>query len=169
MKKNFAVTLIQIIFTLVGAGMLVAGYMAAPDALTDDGFSLKKFFYMMGAFFIVWPILLFGVIRFFIKKSADNIANLKANGIKGKARILGMQQTGVRINHVPQVKLQLDIKTDMGERFQADYKKCVPQMYYNLFKPEAEFPVYIDPINRSKVHVDFEEAWAKTMNANTNW
>src|SRR6478672_9789946 len=114
MKNKFVFVLLQIIFRGVGAGMLIAGFMAAPGALTDDGFALNKFFYIMGAFFIVWPIVLFGTINFFIKRAAQNIEQLKAKGIKGTTRILGMDQTGVRINRVPQVKMQLDIKTDMG-------------------------------------------------------
>jgi hypothetical protein len=169
MKNKFVFVLIQVIFTLVGVGMLIAGYLAAPDSLTDDGFPLNKFFYMMGAFFIVWPILLFGVINFFMKRAAQNIEQLKAHGLKGSTRILSMDQTGVRINHVPQVKMQLDIKTDMGERYQTSYKKCLPQMYYSLIKPDAVFTVYIDPKNRNKLYVDFDEAWAKAVNSNSNW
>ncbi len=169
MKNKFVFVLLQIIFSLVGIGMLIAGYLAAPGSLTDDGFPLNKFFYLMGAFFIIWPIVLFGTINFFTKRAAKNIEQLRANGIKGRTRILNMDQTGVRINHVPQVKMQLDIKTDMGERFQAGYKKCLPQMYYSLIKPDAEFTVYIDPNNRNKLFVDFDEAWAKAVNSDPGW
>jgi hypothetical protein len=169
MKNKFVFTLIQVIFTLVGIGMLLGGYFATPGSLTDDGFPLNNFFYILGAFFIIWPIVLFGVINYFIKRAAQNIELLKVNGIKGKTRILSLDQTGIRINHIPQVKMQLDIKTTMGDRFQASYKKCLPQMYYNLIKPEAEFTVYIDANNRNKMYVDFEEAWAKALTTNNNW
>lgn len=169
MKNKFVFTLIQVIFTLVGVGMLIGGYFAAPGSLTDDGYPLDTFFYIMGAFFIVWPIVIFGAIRFFTKRAAQHIELLKANGIRGKTRILSMDQTGVRINHVPQVKMQLDIKTDMGERFQASYKKCLPQLYYSLLKPDAEFTVYVDANNKQKLYVDFEEAWAKAVSSKGNW
>lgn len=161
MKNNFVFNLIQGIFTLVGIGMLVAGYMAAPGALTDDGFALDKFFYIMGAFFIIWPIVLFGVIKYFYRRAAAKIEYLKTNGLKGKARVLQMRRTGVSINRIPQVILDLDIKTDLGEKIQASYKKCVDPIYYSLIRPDVDLPVYVDPANKTAVHVAFDEAWAK--------
>jgi hypothetical protein len=168
MKKNIVFNLVQGIFTVVGLGFLVAGYNVPSGSLTDDGFALDKFFYSMGAFFIIWPILLFGVIRLFLRRSAQKIDQLKTNGIKGKARVLQMRRTNLRINHVQQVILDLDIKTDLGEKLQASYKKCIDPIYYSLIRPDADLPVYIDPNNKKNVYVDFEEAWAKSaMGRNT--
>lgn len=161
MKNNFVLNLIQGIFTLVGAGMLIAGYNASPGSLTDDGFPLDKFFYGMGAFFIIWPIILFGFIKYFYRRSAEKIEHLINNGIKGKARVLQMHRTGVSINRVPQVILDLDIKTDLGEKLQVSYKKCVEPIYYSLIRPDVDLPVYIDPNNKKSVHIDFQEAWMK--------
>jgi hypothetical protein len=166
MKHNFVLNLIQGIFTIVGAGFLFAGYNASPGSLTDDGFALDKFFYIMGAFFIVWPIVLFGAIRYFYRRAAAKIDHLKTNGIKGKARVLQMHRTGVSINRIPQVILDLDIKTDLGEKFQVSYKKCVDPIYYSLIKPDTDLPVYIDPANKKSVHVAFDEAWAKAGSYN---
>lgn len=160
MKNNFVLNLVQGIFTLVGIGLLVGGYMASPGSTTDDGFPLAKFLYGMGAFFIIWPIILFGVIKYFYRRTAQRIEHLKNNGIKGKARVLQMRRTGVSINHIPQVILDLDIKTNLGEKLQVSYKKCVDPIYYSLIKPDADLPVYIDPNNQQSVYVDFQEAWA---------
>ena len=167
MKKNFVFNLIQAIFTLVGIGFLVGGYNVPQGALTDDGFALDKFFYGMGAFFIIWPLLLFGVIRYFFKRSAQKVEFLKTNGIKGKARVLKMERTNLRINHVQQIILDLDIKTDLGEKLQASYKKCIDPIYYSLIRPDADLPVYIDPNNKKNVYVDFEEAWSKSAMKST--
>ena len=166
MKNNYVLNLIQGIFTLVGIGFLIGGYKATPGSLTDDGFPLDKFFYGMGVFFIAWPILLFGGIRYFYRRAADKIEHLKTNGIKGKARVLQMHRTGVSINRIPQVILDLDIKTDLGEKLQVSYKKCVDPIYYSLIKPDADLPVYIDPVNKKLVHVAFDEAWAKAGSFN---
>lgn len=161
MKKYFVFNLLQIIFSLVGAGMLIAGYFAAPGSLTDDGYPLNYFFYGMGAFFIIWPIILFGAIKFFYSRSAQRITYLKEHGIKGKARVLHMRRTNLTINHVPQMVLDLNITTDLGEQLQASYKKCIEPMYYSLIRPDAELPVYVDPADKRKVYVDLEEAWSK--------
>lgn len=159
--KNAASNLVQGIFILVGAGMLIAGYFAAPDSRTEDGFPLNYFFYCMGAFFIVWPLLLFGTIRYFYRRSAQKVAYLRENGIKGKGRVLNMQRTGVSINRVPQVILNLQITTDLGEQFQAAYKKCIDPIYYSLIRPDTDLTVYVHPSNKKEVYVDLEADWAR--------
>ena len=161
MKNNFVFNFIQIIFTLVGSGMLIAGYSTPVDSLTDDGYLLNNFFYMMGGFFIVWPILLFGTIRFFFRRMAKKIEDLKLNGIKGKARVLSMRNTNVRINHVRQMVLELEITTDFGDKFQASYKECIEPIYYSIIRPDSDLMVYVDATNQKNIHVDFEETWEK--------
>ena len=161
MKKKLAFNPIQIIFTLVGAGMLIAGYFAAPGSLTDDGYPLNIFFYCMGGFFIIFPLVLFGAINGFYNRAAKRVAYLKEQGIKGKARVLHMQRTGLTVNDVPQVVLSLNITTDLGEQFEVSYKKCIDPIYYSLIRPDADLIAYIDPADKGKVYIDFEEAWTK--------
>ncbi len=160
-RSNLVFNLLQIIFTLVGAGMLVAGYFSAPGSLTGDGYPLNYFFYGMGTFFIVWPIILFGTIKFFYRRSAQKVTYLREHGIKGKARVLNMRRTGVSINRVPQVILDLDITTDLGEQILVPYKKCIDPIYYTLIKPDADLTVLINPTNKKEVYVDFEAEWAR--------
>lgn len=162
--KNIFSNPLQIIFTLVGAGMLIAGYFAAPGSLTDDGYPLNIFFYCMGGFFIVFPMILFGILSRSANRAAEEIAYLKEHGLKGKARVLHMRRTGLTVNDVPQVVLDLNITTDLGEQFSASYKKCIDPIYYSLIRPDADLIVYADPANKEKVYVDFEEAWAKLAN-----
>jgi len=156
---NWVFNLVQIIFTLVGLGLITGGYFATPGSLTDDGYPLNTFLYALGAFFIVWPLLLFGVLRYFFKRAANREADLINNGIKGKARVLNMRGTGVYINRVPQMVMDLEVTTSLGERYQTTYKKTVPMQHYNIIRPDMDLPVYIDPNNRNKVFVDFQQAW----------
>lgn len=165
MKNNFVFNPVQIIFTLVGAGMLLAGYFSSPGALTDDGYPLNNFFFMMGTFFIVWPIILFGTIKYFINRSVKKTELLIATGIKGNASVRGITRTHVAINRIPKVIPDLDIRTDLGESFTATYKKCIDPIYYSLITPEAKLPVYIDPANKKHIYVDFKEAWSKAASA----
>jgi hypothetical protein len=167
MKNNFAFNPLQIIFTLVGAGMLIAGYFSAPGSLTDDGYPLNIFFYCMGSFFIILPLVLFGLINRYSNRAAKRITYLKEQGIKGKGRVLHMRRTGLTVNDVPQVILDLNITTDLGEHFSASYKKCIDPIYYSLIRPDTDLLVYVDPSDKEKVYVDFEEAWAKLARGTT--
>ena len=157
--NNFVLNLIQAIFTVVGIGLIAGGYFAAPFSTTKDGFPLNTFLYSLGGFFVVFPLVVFGSIRYFFKKQAERQAWLMENGIKGKARVLNMQPTNVYINRVPQVVLHLQVTTSFGEKFETTYKKAVPMQYYNIIRPDVDLPVYIDPNDRSKLFVDFEQAW----------
>lgn len=157
--NNFVFNLLQIIFTLVGAGLIAGGYFAAPGSTTDDGYPLNYFLYSLGGFFIVWPIILFGVIRYFIRRAAARQAYLVNNGIKGKARVLNMRPTNVYINRVPQMIMDLQVTTELGERYETAYKRTVPMQYYNIIRPDLDLPVYIDPNDKNKLFVDFQQAW----------
>ena len=46
--NNWVFNLVQIIFTLVGLGLIAGGYFATPDAKTDDGYPLNNFLYSLG-------------------------------------------------------------------------------------------------------------------------
>jgi hypothetical protein len=164
----FVLNLLQVIFTLVGAGLITGGYFAAPGSRTDDGLPLNYFLYGLGGFFILFPLLLFGIIRYAIKRTAARQAWLMQNGIKGKARVLNMQQTHVYINRIPQVVLHLQVTTNLGETFETNYKKAIPLQYYNIINPDVDLPVYIDPANRTKLFVDFQGAWKKMASNNSS-
>lgn len=160
MKPNaFVLNLLQAIFTLVGLGLVAGGYFAAPGSRTADGFPLNYFLYGMGGFFVLFPLLLFGVIRYITRRSAERQAYLVANGIRGTARVLNMQQTNLYINGAPHMVMQLQIITSLGERFEASYKKALPLHYHNIIRPDVDLPVYVDPSDRKKLFVDFEGAW----------
>lgn len=159
--SNFVFNLVQGIFTIVGLGLIAGGYLADPGSTTDDGYPLKSFLYLLGGFFIVWPIVLFGVIRYFLRRAIARQQYLVKNGIKGKARVLNMRSNHVYINRVPQMVMDLHVQTELGEQYETTYTKAVPLHYYNIIRPDAELPVYIDPDNRKKLFVDFQQAWTE--------
>lgn len=158
-ENNFVLNLLQVIFTVVGAGLIVGGYFAHPGSTTKDGFALNYFLYVLGGFFIIWPMILFGAMRYFARRSAARQAFLVSQGIKGKARVLNMRSTNIYINKVPQMVLDLLIVTELGERYETSYKKTIPMQYYNILRPDVDLPVYIDPNNKNKLFVDFQQAW----------
>jgi len=157
--NNFIFNLLQGIFTIVGLVLITIGYFSAPGSTTNDGYPLNTFLYLLGGFFIVWPLVLFGVIRYFYKRAAGRRAWLVENGIRGKARVLNMRGTHIYINKVPQMAMDLQITTSLGERYETTHKTVVPMQYYNIIRPDADLPVYIDPNNKNKLFIDFQQAW----------
>lgn len=169
MKPNNSVfNLLQVIFTVVGLGLIAGGYFAAPGSTTDDGYPLNTFLYALGGFFIVWPIVLFGTIRYFFRRAAARETFLMNNGLKGKARVLNMRPTNVYINGMPQVVMDLQVTPDYGQRYETTYKKVVPMHYNNIIRPDVDLPVYIDPADRNKVFVDFQQAWMNMAKKGTS-
>ncbi len=161
MKKNPVFYLLPAIFFVVGLGMVIAGYNAAPGSLTDDGYPLNYFFYFMGGSFILLPLILTVIISVFFSRKAGKIEDLKKNGIKGKARVLSVQRTGMSINDIPQVILQLRITTDPDEQFLVNYKECIDPLYYNLITPEKDLVVFINQNNKKEVYLDLEAEWGR--------
>lgn len=146
------------IFFLVGCGMLVSGFLADPAALTDDGHNLKMFFYSMGGFFLVFPLLIVGTIYFFMRRSQKRREYLLQQGQKGKATILGAERTGLLVNKIPQLRFQLRITTDLGETYELPHKQLYDGLILGPVPVGKQVPVYIDPKNKQNVLVMWEEA-----------
>jgi len=54
--------------------------------------------------------------------------------------------------------VDLKVTTELGESYETSYKKTVPMQYYNIIRPDLDLPVYIDPNDRNKLFVDFQQA-----------
>lgn len=122
-KGIFLITTVPLL--AVGIGFLVFGSMAPPEALTDDGYSLKNFFYMRGAGFLIFPIITTIGISLFYQRINDRETNLIQNGIKGEAEILHREQTGTYINELPQVKFLLQLTMPDREPYKTRYKDVI--------------------------------------------
>lgn len=138
-------------FLAVGIGMIYFGYQASPNALTDDGYPLKEFLYMMGAFFIIIPFISAGGLMLFYKRINDRETNLIEHGIQGEAEILHREQTGVYINELPQVKFLLKIKSPYGETYEVEHKYVVSMLDMGSINVGAKLPVFIDPNNEKNI------------------
>ena len=131
---------------LVGVGMIVYGMMVSPEALTDDGYPLNSFLYVMGVFFIVFPLLgAFGVYYYY-KRINDRETFLMNEGIKGEAEILSREQTGTYINEQPQVKFKLLITTPM-ENYELEHKEIVNLLDMGSIQVGRKIPVMVNPDN----------------------
>ncbi len=71
---------------LVGVGMVVYGLMVSPEALTDDGYPLNNFLYIMGACFIVFPLLGVSTVYYYYKRINDRETFLMNDGLRERLR-----------------------------------------------------------------------------------
>lgn len=144
-KWIFLVTTVPLL--AVGIGFLIFGFMASPEALTDDGYSLKNFFYSMGGAFIFFPLLTtLGVILYY-KRINDREIYLIQNGIEAEAEILEREQTGTFINEQPEVKFILLMNVPGEEPYQVEHKEIVNLLDMASIPVGKKIPVKVDPNN----------------------
>jgi hypothetical protein len=143
-NKIWIITAVPMV--IVGLGLIIGGIMASPEALTDDGYSLKYFFYIMGGSFVVFPLLgAFGVYYYY-KRINDRETFLMNDGIKGEAEILSREQTGTYINEQPQVKFKLLITTPM-DTYELEHKEIVNLLDMGSIPVGRKIPVMVHPDN----------------------
>lgn len=102
---------------------------------------------IIGAMAFLFYKLLFGPML--------NANRLQKTGLSGTAKILEVKDTGVTINNNPQVKLKLEVKNSLGQKYITDCRVLVSRINPNSFLPGMEIPVKIDPKNEMNVVFDF--------------
>jgi hypothetical protein len=83
-----------------------------------------------------------------------NARRLSKHGLPGKAKILDVRDTGVTINNNPLVKLTLEVKNSLGQKYTTTCRTLVSRINPSLFQPGMEVPVRIDPKNEQNVIID---------------
>ncbi|WP_287382152.1 hypothetical protein [Methanobacterium sp.] len=132
---------------IVGLGFIIFGFMTTPEALTDDGYSLKTFYYFMGGAFIVFPVLGALGVYYYYKRINDREMFLINEGIRGEAEILSREQTGTYINEQPQVKFKLLITTPDSTPYEVEHKEIVNLLDMGSIPEGKKVPVVVHPDN----------------------
>ena len=130
---------------MIGGVFLYLGFTTKDDALTDDGYSLKYFFFIMGAFFLALPVILFICISAFTLLKARRINKIVTEGKQGKALILKLEDTGTRINDNPRVKLLLEIQIPNYPTYRAEKKITVPLINLSQVQVGSTVEIWADP------------------------
>ena len=137
--------LFNIPFFLVSGIMFYSGWMADENALTDDGYNLKWFFFLMGTGFLVIPLAIsFGILIWMLVKR-KRIAELVATGKQGTAVVLDLSDTGVTINDDPRVKLLLEIHIPNYQPYQAQKTVTLPLIYLSQVQTGSTVNILADP------------------------
>lgn len=141
---------------IVGVGFVVFGFMASPEALTDDGYSLKNFYFLMGGSFIVFPLLGALGVYYYYKRINDREIFLINEGIRGEAEILSREQTGTYINEQPQVKFKLLITGPDLAPYELEHKEIINLLDMGSIPEGRKIPVLIHPDNPKDVMLILE-------------
>lgn len=95
-------------------------------------------------------------------------SRLKKTGIAGKAVIKEVHDTGVTINNNPQVKLLLEIKNSLGQKYTTTVRTLVSRLQPQLYQPGMTIPVLIDPKDENVVVVDLGGETKTNYNSRLN-
>jgi hypothetical protein len=137
--------LLNVPFLLISGFMFYSGWTADENALTDDGYNLKTFFYFMGTTFLVIPLATSLGILIWLMAKRKRIADLVATGKQGTAVILDLSDTGVTINDDPRVKLLLEIHIPNYQPYQARKTVTLPLIYMSQVQTGSTIQILADP------------------------
>jgi hypothetical protein len=88
---------------------------------------------------------------------ADEAERIDRTGLIGQGTITGLTQTGMFLNENPQVEMDLLVQIPGRAPYQATRKEFVPLILLGRLAPGATLPVKVDPMDESKVIVDWDQ------------
>jgi len=91
---------------------------------------------------------------YFIRKKREKAEQLMAKGTQGEATILTLEDTGMRINDNPRVKMDLEIRMPYGVPYQITKTVMIPLIRLSQIQVGSVVPVMVDmsdPNNPDKV------------------
>jgi len=137
--------LLNIPFFLVSGFLFYSGFTADENALTDDGYNLKRFYFLMGTIFLVVPLAIISGILLWVMAKRRRVEELAATGKQGTAVVLKLSDTGVRVNDNPRVKLLLEIPIPNYHPYQAQKTVTLPIIYLPQVQTGSTINILADP------------------------
>ena len=125
--------------------MFYSGLTTDEKALTDDGYNLQWFFFMMGTGFLVIPLATSFGILIWIMVKRKRIKELVATGKQGTAVILELSDTGTTINDDPRIKLLLEIHIPNYQPYRAQKTVTLPLIYLPQVQTGSTINILADP------------------------
>jgi hypothetical protein len=153
MKMNAGI-IIGIVGGIVGLAVGISAVIATGG---------KQGIYTAGGMLLLFGGIFYVFYRLFFKPMF-NANRLQKHGLPGKARILEVRDTGVTINNNPQVKLVLEVKNSLGQRYTTQTRVLVSRINPGAYTPGMEVPVKIDPKNEMNVVLDFSNSSSAASN-----
>jgi hypothetical protein len=87
-------------------------------------------------------------------KPSQNAKRILQTGMPGKAKVLGLAETGMTVNNSPQVLLTLEVTPDHTRRpYQVQTKQIISILHIPQFQPGARLLVRVDPNDPNQVAI----------------
>jgi hypothetical protein len=123
-----------------------------PSSPMPEAFDLLRYAWLIGPVITVVVIVLFVVPL--MRRSAQR-RQLLATGTRAQARIVSIQETGVRINEQPEVLFTLDVQPDGRPGFRAQCRATISVLMAPRVQPGMTTTVRYDPQDPTKVAIEF--------------
>jgi hypothetical protein len=139
------------------------------------GWGIAGFFLIGGiAFFITMPEIWIGQIWITVAifllgmyvwmgQRADRQSALRRRGTPGTATILEMNQTGIYVNELPQVKLRLRVEPQGKGAYEVTKSMIIPHIALGALGIGKTLKVFVDPNDSKNLFFDFSATGPMTI------
>lgn len=143
-----------VILLAPGVVALVISILHPGTRTTDDSMLLRTF----GIVWILLQLLILGAIFVFMDRQKRRAVYFRMNGIPGTATILSADTTGVTVNDMPQIELQLEIEVPGRNRYTIIDRRCWNPLALAGLQNGAQLAVRVDPQHPKQImFVDDEQ------------
>ncbi|MDQ6480736.1 hypothetical protein [Dyadobacter sp. LHD-138] len=106
-----------------------------------------------GAIIVLILLAAWKLFRMFGNPKKMTAEEIEKNGVLAEAIVLNVNETGLYINDLPQVKLQVQVQPDKGRNFVAEVQQVIPNAEKEPLHSGSRLMVKFDPGNRKEVIV----------------
>lgn len=142
-------------FIILGVIFILLGVQADPAAQTDDGHSLKLFWYVMGAWFIGLTVAIYAGMIYFLERSGRKVEKMRDTGLRGVATVLSSGATGGEMNNMPQMEMELQVNVEGRPTYGVTHLEYVNPVNVPALRAGAQVPVLVDPGDPRKLVIDW--------------
>jgi len=147
---------------LIGAGLLVGGFLSAPDTLTEDGHSQRTLLLLGGSAFLLTGLgigLLSLMLRAGGRVEERQRQRIAATYREGAARIEKLEQGSHLDNeHQRSVSLTLEIVLPGKAPYPATWEGIVDSIFMGQLRPNEWLKVKVSPSDPQDFHIQWGEA-----------
>lgn len=106
-----------------------------------------------GAIVIMMLLAAWRLVKMLGRPRKMTLQEIAKNGTLAEAIVLDVNETGMIINDLPQVKLQMQVLPEKGRNFVAEVKQVLPNSLKTLLHSGSKIMVKYDPGNPREVVV----------------
>jgi hypothetical protein len=106
-----------------------------------------------GAFLMLMLLAGWRLYVRFGRSKKMTLEEIKKNGVLAEAIVLDVQETGLYINNLPQIKLQIQVQPEKGRNFITEVQQVIPGAVKEPLHSGSRVQVKFDPGNKKEVIV----------------